>query len=118
MNHGRGVGTTWTRSSQAARPRRPRARGPAAHRRAAASTPAARGPRTWRPTAGATAGRDLKTVYRETYARLQPKYGQWVIFDHCMPFDVTRAYDEATQHRDPRIWTAERDRQMWETLEG
>jgi glyoxylase-like metal-dependent hydrolase (beta-lactamase superfamily II) len=69
-------------------------------------------------SAGATAGRDLKTVYRETYARLQPKYGQWVIFDHCMPFDVTRAYDEATQHRDPRIWTAERDRQMWETLEG
>ena len=32
--------------------------------------------------------------------------------------DVTRAYDEATQHRDPRVWTAERDRQMWETLEG
>jgi glyoxylase-like metal-dependent hydrolase (beta-lactamase superfamily II) len=69
-------------------------------------------------SAGAAAGRDLKTVYRETYARLQPKYGKWVIFDHCMPFDVTRAYDEATQHRDPRIWTAERDRQMWETLEG
>ena len=68
--------------------------------------------------AGAAAGKDLKTVYRETYAALQPTYGQWVIFDHCMPFDVTRAYDEATQHRDPRIWTAERDRQMWETLEG
>lgn len=68
--------------------------------------------------AGADAGRDLKTVYRETYAALKPKYGHWVIFDHCMPFDVTRCYDEATQHRDPRIWTADRDRQMWETLEG
>jgi glyoxylase-like metal-dependent hydrolase (beta-lactamase superfamily II) len=68
--------------------------------------------------AGADAGRDLKAVYRETYERLQPKYGGWVIFDHCMPFDVTRAFDEATAHRDPRIWTAERDRQMWETLEG
>jgi glyoxylase-like metal-dependent hydrolase (beta-lactamase superfamily II) len=68
--------------------------------------------------AGADAGRDLKAVYRETYERLQPKYGGWVIFDHCMPFDVTRAYDEATAHRDPRIWTAERDRQMWEALEG
>jgi hypothetical protein len=21
---------------------------------------------------------------------LKPKYGHWVIFDHCMPFDVTR----------------------------
>jgi 2-polyprenyl-6-methoxyphenol hydroxylase-like FAD-dependent oxidoreductase len=30
-----------------------------------------------------------------------------------MPFDVTRAYDEATQYRDPRIWTAERDIEMW-----
>jgi glyoxylase-like metal-dependent hydrolase (beta-lactamase superfamily II) len=68
--------------------------------------------------AGAAAGKDLKTVYRETCAALRPKYGGWVIFDHCMPFDVTRAYDEATQHRDPRIWTAERDRQMWEALEG
>ncbi|MFT3956423.1 MAG: MBL fold metallo-hydrolase [Piscinibacter sp.] len=68
--------------------------------------------------AGAAAGKDLKTVYRETYAALKPKYGSWVIFDHCMPFDVTRAYDEATQYRDPRVWTAERDRQMWETLES
>ena len=68
-------------------------------------------------SAGAAAGRDLKAVYRETYERLQPKYGKWVIFDHCMPFDVTRAYDEATQYRDPRIWTAERDVQMWEALE-
>jgi len=68
--------------------------------------------------AGADQGRDLKAVYRDTYERLKPKYGTWVIIDHCMPFDVTRAYDEATQHRDPRVWTAERDRQMWETLEG
>ena len=68
--------------------------------------------------AGAAAGKDLKSVYRETYEKLKPAYGDWVIFDHCMPFDVTRAYDEATQHPDPRVWTAERDRQMWETLEG
>ncbi len=68
--------------------------------------------------AGAAAGKDLKTVYRETYDKLHPKYGGWVIFDHCMPFDVTRAYDEATQYPDPRIWTAERDQQMWHALEG
>ena len=67
--------------------------------------------------AGAAAGKDLKTVYREAYAALKPKYGHWVIFDHCMPFDVTRAYDEATQYADPRIWTAERDVAMWEALE-
>jgi glyoxylase-like metal-dependent hydrolase (beta-lactamase superfamily II) len=68
--------------------------------------------------AGASAGRDLKAVYRETYERLAPKYGHWVIFAHCMPFDVTRAYDEATQYPDPRIWTAERDIAMWKALES
>ena len=66
----------------------------------------------------AVAGKDLRAVYQETMAKLKPSYGHWVIFNHCMPFDVTRAYDEATQYPDPRIWTAERDRQMWEALEG
>jgi glyoxylase-like metal-dependent hydrolase (beta-lactamase superfamily II) len=68
--------------------------------------------------AGAAAGKDLRAVYRETYDKLKPRYGQWVIFDHCMPFDVTRAYDEATQYPDPRIWTAERDIEMWKSLES
>jgi glyoxylase-like metal-dependent hydrolase (beta-lactamase superfamily II) len=68
--------------------------------------------------AGAAAGRDLRAVYKETIDRLKPKYGHWVIFDHCMPFDVTRAYDEATKFPDPRIWTAERDIDMWKALES
>ena len=66
----------------------------------------------------AAQGEDLRKVYEATFAKLQPKYGHWVIFNHCMPFDVTRAYDEATQYPDPRIWTAERDIQMWKALEG
>jgi glyoxylase-like metal-dependent hydrolase (beta-lactamase superfamily II) len=68
--------------------------------------------------AGAAAGQDLRQIYKDTHAALKPKYGQWVIFDHCMPFDVTRALDEATAHPDPRIWTAERDKAMWESLEA
>ena len=71
-----------------------------------------------RPLKILAAGQDLNAVYRSTYARLKPKYGHWVIFDHCLPFDVTRAYDECTQHRDPRIWTAQRDKEMWLALEG
>jgi glyoxylase-like metal-dependent hydrolase (beta-lactamase superfamily II) len=67
---------------------------------------------------GAARGAPLGEVYRETYARLKPKYGHWVIFDHCLPFDVSRAYDEATQYRDPRIWTAQRDKELWQSLEG
>jgi glyoxylase-like metal-dependent hydrolase (beta-lactamase superfamily II) len=68
--------------------------------------------------AGAAQGKDLRAIYRETHAALKPKYGQWVIFDHCMPFDVTRALDEASAHRDPRIWTAARDKDMWTALES
>jgi glyoxylase-like metal-dependent hydrolase (beta-lactamase superfamily II) len=68
--------------------------------------------------AGAASGKELRAVYKDTYDRLKPKYGQWVIFDHCMPFDVTRAYDEATKFPDPRIWTAERDIEMWKALEA
>ena len=68
--------------------------------------------------AGAAAGKDLHAIYKDTHAAMKPKYGNWVIFDHCMPFDVTRALDEATQHPDPRIWTAERDKAMWLALEA
>ena len=66
----------------------------------------------------AAAGKALRAVYRETYDLLQPKYGHWVIFDHCLPFNVSRAYDLATQYPDPRIWTAQRDQEMWQALEG
>ena len=67
---------------------------------------------------GARAGKDLRTVYRETYDRLKPRFGHWVIFDHCLPFDVSRAYDEATRYPDPRVWTAQRDKELWQALEG
>jgi glyoxylase-like metal-dependent hydrolase (beta-lactamase superfamily II) len=59
------------------------------------------------------AGKSLKQAYDMTYAKLKPEFGQWVIFDHCLPFDVSRAFDEAGGTIDPRIWTAERDAEMW-----
>ena len=68
--------------------------------------------------AGKKQGKDLKEIYRQTYATLKPEFGEWVIFDHCLPFDVTRAYDIASGIADPQIWTAERDSEMWEALEG
>jgi glyoxylase-like metal-dependent hydrolase (beta-lactamase superfamily II) len=67
---------------------------------------------------GIKAGHDLKQIYGETMARMSPDYGKWVIFEHCMPFDVSRAVDEAGGVRDPRIWTAERDVEMWKALES
>ena len=68
--------------------------------------------------AGKAAGKSLSECYAETYALLKPKYGHWVIFDHCVPFDITRCYDEAGgEYPDPRIWTAERDTAMWHSLQ-
>ena len=40
-----------------------------------------------------------------------------MIFDLCLPFDITRCYDEAGEYVDPRIWTAKRDDEMWHSLQ-
>ena len=68
--------------------------------------------------AGVRAGRPLKTVYEAAYAAMAPRYGKWVIFEHCQPFNVSRCYDEMSGIADPRIWTAERDIEMWKALQA
>ena len=68
-------------------------------------------------SASAQKGDTLKQAYDKAMGALQPRYGNWVIFEHCMPFDVSRAYDEAKGMDHPRIWTAERDIEMWTALE-
>jgi len=68
--------------------------------------------------AGVRRRRSLKQVFEATAAKLRPRYGDWVIFEHCLPFNVARGYDEARGIRDPRIWTASRDRAMWRALQG
>jgi glyoxylase-like metal-dependent hydrolase (beta-lactamase superfamily II) len=67
--------------------------------------------------AGVRAGQRLKEVYDAAYKAMAPKYGQWVIFEHCQPFNVSRCYDEMSGLEHPRIWTAERDMEMWRSLQ-
>jgi glyoxylase-like metal-dependent hydrolase (beta-lactamase superfamily II) len=67
---------------------------------------------------GVAEGKALKEVFDATHALLKPRFGHWVIFEHCMPFDIARAYDEARGHVDPRIWTKERDLEMWRALQA
>lgn len=62
-------------------------------------------------------GMDLKAAMTHTRRAMDPKFGHVFIYEHCLPFDVTRAFDEASGLRDPRIWTAERDREMWHALQ-
>lgn len=63
-------------------------------------------------------GMDLKAAMAHTRKRMDPVFGHVFIYEHCLPFDVSRAYDEASGIRNPRIWTAERDQQMWAALQG
>lgn len=63
-------------------------------------------------------GKNLKQTMAYIRQRMDPKFDQVFIYEHCLPFDVTRAHDEASGIRDPRIWTAERDQEMWHALQS
>lgn len=60
---------------------------------------------------------NLKDTMALTRAAMDSKFGHVYIYEHCLPFDVTRAHDEASGIRDPQIWTAERDQEMWHGLQ-
>ena len=62
-------------------------------------------------------GGTLKDAFDATHAALSPKYGRWPIFEHCLPFDVQRLWDEFDGIDWPRIWTMERDREVWAQLQ-
>ncbi len=66
--------------------------------------------------AGVKARKSLKDVYALTRRRMDGRYGKYPIYEHCMPFDVSRAYDEARGIKQPRIWTAQRDRELWKSI--
>jgi glyoxylase-like metal-dependent hydrolase (beta-lactamase superfamily II) len=66
----------------------------------------------------AAAGMDLKNAMAHTRKSMDPVFGHVFIYEHCLPFDVSRAYDEAKGIKNPRIWTAERDKEMWDALQG
>jgi len=61
---------------------------------------------------------DLKAAMALTRQHMDPVFGKVFIYEHCLPFDVSRAYDEAKGIINPRIWTAERDKEMWAALQS
>ncbi|MEV6448641.1 MBL fold metallo-hydrolase [Amycolatopsis sp. NPDC051716] len=64
------------------------------------------------------AGGTLKEAFERTHAALNDQYGHWPIFEHCLPFDVSRLWDELGGIERPVVWTAERDREVWDQLQG
>jgi glyoxylase-like metal-dependent hydrolase (beta-lactamase superfamily II) len=69
-------------------------------------------------TASVKKGCTLKETFAEVRKVMDPKFRDYAIYEHCLPFNVSRAYDEAKGLDHPRIWTAERDREMWRELQG
>ena len=60
----------------------------------------------------------LKQAFDAARKVMDPKFSSFAIYEHCLPFNVSRAYDEARGIDWPVIWTAERDREMWAALQG
>ncbi|TCS67348.1 glyoxylase-like metal-dependent hydrolase (beta-lactamase superfamily II) [Primorskyibacter sedentarius] len=74
---------------------------------------------TYIPAARVAArGGSLKEAWDAVRAECDPKFADYAIYEHCLPFNVARAYDEARGIDTPRIWTAQRDIEMWEALQG
>jgi len=74
---------------------------------------------TYKPAERVVArGGTLKEAWDAVRAACDPKFKDYAIYEHCLPFNVARAYDEARGIDTPRIWTAERDQQMWADLQG
>ena len=63
------------------------------------------------------ASMDLKAAMAHARKSMDSVFGHVFIYEHCLPFDVSRAYDEASGVKNPRIWTAERDQEMWAALQ-
>ena len=74
---------------------------------------------TYQPVAQVAArGGTLKEAWLACRALCDPKFADYAIYEHCLPFNVARAFDEARGIDTPRIWTAQRDQQMWADLQG
>ena len=74
---------------------------------------------TYKPIAKVVArGGTLKEAWDACRAECDPKFSDYAIYEHCLPFNVARAYDEARGIDTPRVWTAARDKEMWNALQG
>lgn len=73
---------------------------------------------TYAPVARVAAkGGSLKDAWDACRDSCDAKFKDYAIYEHCLPFNVSRAYDEARGIAHPRIWTDQRDIEMWEALQ-
>lgn len=63
-------------------------------------------------------GRSLKDAFDFARLAMDSKFKSFGLYEHCLPFNISRAYDEARGIEWPVIWTAERDHEIWAALQG
>ena len=63
-------------------------------------------------------GDNLQAAFSSVRKAMDGPFGQYAIYEHCLPFNVSRAYDEASGIDHPRIWTDKRDVEMWQQLQA
>lgn len=72
----------------------------------------------WEAVRGAHGrGASLREAGEEARTSLEPRFGDWWIFEHCFPFNVARCYDEASG-LEPQVWTAEKDQEVWTAVQS
>jgi len=67
---------------------------------------------------GQAQGWDRRRIYEATLAAMRPRFGDWPVFQHVLPFDVCRALEEMRGGGEPSVWTEARDRDLWQELHG
>ena len=61
----------------------------------------------------------MKATFDRAAEALRPEYGALPLFEHVLPFSVIRAHEEVSGvNPEPAIWTAEKDQDIWEQLQG
>ena len=74
---------------------------------------------TYNPAASVAAKNgSLKDAWDLVRERCDKKFSNYAIYEHCLPFNVSRAFDEARGIDHPRIWTDKRDLDMWDELQS
>ncbi|HSV79371.1 MAG TPA: MBL fold metallo-hydrolase [Ramlibacter sp.] len=63
-------------------------------------------------------GLNRRGIYEATLTAMKPRYGDWPVFQHVLPFDVCRAIEEQEGGGEPSIWTDGRDKALLAELNG
>ncbi len=63
-------------------------------------------------------GADIRGCFQAVDREVSPRYRDWPVYDHCVPFNVQRVVDELAGIDQPRIWTKDRDAALWAAIHG